>query len=249
MPLRLALYSDQEIPANRIVDERLLRLIGVDRPTIAYFSSTPDSERFYFERKRAYYAKLGASLDCYVDLKSTPLEDSVASALRCDAIHLSGGNTYAFLRWLQDYRLLDALRTYAQEQGVLIGTSAGAILMTPDICTAALCGDIPDPLLTDHRGLGLTSFQFLPHFDSKGMPPAAWKHLVRPTSPIYACPDGSGVIVEGGVIETYGQVATLHFSSDAQQVGQHGAATVGGGFAATVVARLPQTLERTDPHA
>lgn len=209
MPLRLALYSDQLIPANRVIDERLLRLIGVVRPRIGYFSSTPDRLRHYFELRRAYYAEIGVALDCYVDAESEPLDAAVAAALRCDAIHLTGGNTYAFLRWLQQHRLLDTLRAYARQQGVLVGTSAGAILMTPDIHTAALCGDVPDPSMADVRALALTSFRFLPHFVPDRLRPEMWASLVGPESPIYACPDGSGVIVHGDDVETYGAVTII----------------------------------------
>lgn len=62
MKLRLALYSDQIIPANAAVDRRLLDLIGVDRPRIAYVSSAPDPDRSYFSAKRRYYEQLGVEL-------------------------------------------------------------------------------------------------------------------------------------------------------------------------------------------
>ena len=47
MPLRLAFYSDQEIPLNAAVDERVMALIGKSRPRIGYVASTPDPEQPY----------------------------------------------------------------------------------------------------------------------------------------------------------------------------------------------------------
>ncbi len=137
--MRLALYSDQEIAANAAMDERLLRLIGVRRPRIGYVSSAPDPSRAYFDQKRAYYHRLGAELTMYTDSESADLEGDVEILCRCDAIHLTGGNTFTFLRWLRVRRALPLLRAYALgDRGVLIGASAGAILMTPSIQTAVL---------------------------------------------------------------------------------------------------------------
>jgi hypothetical protein len=42
MKPRLALYSDQEIPANVVVNLRLLTLLGTQSPSIGYVSSAPD---------------------------------------------------------------------------------------------------------------------------------------------------------------------------------------------------------------
>ena len=46
----------------------------------------------------------------------------------CDAIHLTGGNTFQFSYWLRERGLDAELKRYAKAGGVLIGVSAGAIL-------------------------------------------------------------------------------------------------------------------------
>jgi dipeptidase E len=215
MTVRLALYSDQEGPANSRVDARLLQLIAVSRPRIGYFSSSPDPDRAFFERKRAYYARIGAHLQSYVDAACEPMDSAVDAALRCDAIHLSGGNTYAFLRWLRHHGLLPTLRAYAEAGGVLVGASAGAILMTPDIRTAALCGDVHDATLDGYQGLGLTSFLFWPHHPGCAATGAGWSLSLPRDLPVYACPDGSGIVVEGSSVEALGEARPLQRDSGA----------------------------------
>ncbi|SFE99020.1 Type 1 glutamine amidotransferase-like domain-containing protein [Paracidovorax wautersii] len=210
MTPRLALYSDQQALGNPVLDARLLRLIGKSSPRIAYFASSAETNRQYFETARAYYADRGVSLDFYVGPDSQNIGDLTATALQCDAVHLSGGNTYGFLRWLQQHGLLPELRKYVVQGGVLIGVSAGAILMSPNISTAALCGDAPDPLLTDHTSLGLTQFHFLPHFTPTSVPDSLWKPLKDANEPVYACADGGGIIVDAGTVELYGQVEILN---------------------------------------
>ena len=211
MSYRLALYSDQENPENPAMDARLINLIGVERPSIGYVSSSPDPDRTYFEPRKAYYAHLGADLSVYVDAENYGAPGKLEALLSCDAVHLSGGNTYAFLAWLRKSGLLERLEQYAL-RGVLIGVSAGAILMTPSIETSALCGDDASMSDGDDRGLALVSFRLLPHYEKGTSLPTATRQSLSPGL-TYGCPDGSGFIVDGEQVEVYGDVYIL-FSND-----------------------------------
>lgn len=201
--MRLALYSDQEIAANAALDERLLRLVGVRRPRIGYVSSIPDPYRSYFENKRQYYRRLGADLTVYVDSESVALDKDLKNLVGCDAIHLSGGNTFAFLHWLKAREVLPMLRAYAiEDRGVLVGVSAGAILMTPSIETALLCGDVRLTDVADDEGLGLVDFHFWPHYQ----PGVELDFPLERCGVLYGCEDGTGIIVDGTSIELHGAV-------------------------------------------
>lgn len=205
MTLRLAFYSDQEIPVNAAVDERLLQLIGKPKPRIGYVASSPDPERYFFDRKRAYYKALDADLAVYLDSTTLQFRNVLSELVACDAIHLSGGNTYHFLRWIKRSGLAETLRDFATSGKVLIGTSAGAILMTPSICTAALCGDEPDvdPVMAS---LNLVPFHIWPHYVDGAENNDAAKLLLSSLQVTYACPDGSGVIVDGSDVARVGAV-------------------------------------------
>ncbi len=140
MNRKLVLYSDQMSPETDAIDGRLLRLIGKAAPRVGYIPSSSDPERFFFDQIRTYYAALGASVDVYLELDVSFSQETLPALLACDAVHLSGGNTFYFLYWLKRRAMLPVLRDYVVGGGVLIGVSAGAILMTPDISTSALCG-------------------------------------------------------------------------------------------------------------
>jgi dipeptidase E len=202
---KLALYSAQETPANEEMDERLLRLIGRARPAIAYLPAASDPERIYFQRKYNYYATIGAHLAAYVDPAQYSLDADWSTLLSYDAIHLSGGNTFSFLYWLKQSNVLPVLARYVSEGGVLIGESAGAILMTPTVNSALLCGDARDNRAIDDAALSLVDFQFWPHFDSGNIAPEQSK-LISAMRNLYACPDGAGIIVDGPTVELFGQV-------------------------------------------
>ncbi|HWQ07547.1 MAG TPA: Type 1 glutamine amidotransferase-like domain-containing protein [Holophaga sp.] len=203
--LRLALYSDQQEPGNPAMDRRLAALLGMPRPRIGYVASGPDPDRRWYQRKVEHYARLGMDMTVF----QGPGDPAGADDLlwTCDGIHLSGGNTFAFLGWLREQGVLPRLRQYALEGGVLIGESAGAILMTPDARSAALCGDEAAGTPEDAQALGLVPFRFWPHAGS-GTGPAR-QAILQPFPDIFACPDGSGIIVDGASIETFGPVRRL----------------------------------------
>ena len=130
---KLVLYSDQEIPENARIDRRMLALIDKPHPLVGYIPSSADPDRKWFKIKQAYYAAIGVTLTNYFELDDHFEPDALASLIQCDAIHLSGGNTYHFLYWLRRRGMLEVLRNYVKNGGVLIGNSAGSILM---VCEA-----------------------------------------------------------------------------------------------------------------
>lgn len=211
MPLRLALYSDQVIPANADVNRRLLKLIGNERPRIGYVSSAPDPSRRYFSAKKTYYAALGAALCTYVDAENVADSDLVAELLKCDAIQLTGGDTYAFLAWLRACDFLPTLREYARCGGVLIGTSAGSLLMSTSIAIAQLSPYPVSPDLSNLEALALVDFHFWPHYEPGQEQESAASAFLSGVPLVYACPDGAGVVVDHSSIETVGPVKVFRY--------------------------------------
>jgi dipeptidase E len=206
---KLVLYSDQVIPENAKVDQRLLALIGKQHPTMGYIPSSSDPERVWFKQKQMYYETLGINLSVYFEIDVNYEPEKLNGLLKCDAIHLSGGNTYHFLYWLHVRRLLTPLREYVAKGGILIGTSAGAILMTPEISSASLCGDTPlaGEEMTDLSALGLVDFAFLPHLNQvEGAATLLQEYSREYPRVIYGCPDGDGIIVNGEQIEYLGHI-------------------------------------------
>jgi dipeptidase E len=205
----LAFYSDQELPANRKVDLRLLELIGKPQPKIGYIPSASDSERFWYNQKQRYYAEIGAVLTTYFELDIDYQPEKLSELLACDAIHLSGGNTYHFLYWQQRRGMLEPLRAYVENGGVLIGVSAGAILMTPEISSTDFCMDAPLPSEENHdlSALGLVDFAFFPHINDNPQAEKLMQGYSRTHEHVlYGCHDGNGIIVDGDRLEFFGNI-------------------------------------------
>lgn len=212
MRRKLVLYSEQEESDTVAIDRRLLALIGKPRPCLGYIPSSGDTDRQYYQACRAYYAGLDADLAVYFELDDKYDERLLDSLLSCDAIHLSGGNTFYFLHRLRSRNLVETLQHYVADGGVLIGVSAGAILMTPDIGTSSFCGDERLSGEQDDHGLALVDFTFAPHWGGLCTATVSDLHdyAQRHNLTVYACPDGGGIVVENEHVELIGELLTIY---------------------------------------
>ncbi|AHG46405.1 peptidase E [Rhizobium leguminosarum bv. trifolii CB782] len=205
-----ALYSDQLIAENAPMDRRLAALTRSRGNRIGYIASGPEPQREFFDEKRQYYARYGLSLDLFVDLDALSGDAEISRLFSCDAIHLTGGHTGDFLRRLRQSGMLEKLRRWALDDGILVGTSAGAILMTPTIAADALfSGGSPDAV-RDGVALDLVPFEFFPHLnDDPGYLPALLRYSETTANPILACRDGEGLILGNGLVEIFGTPLTI----------------------------------------
>jgi len=207
---RLVLHSNQIVPESDKVEREWLTLLGKTHPTIGYIPSCNDPERVFFRTQEAYYARLGVEIAVYFELDLAFAPERLIDLLACDAIHLTGGNTFYFLHWLRQRNMLSTLQRYVADGGILIGVSAGAILMTSNIATACLCGDTRPEEDPDWSGLGLVDFAFVPHIDSLSegsvvIANYARKHQIT----VYGCRDGDGLIVQDNQIRCIGNVIVV----------------------------------------
>lgn len=106
-------------------------------------------------------------LRVYFELDKDYHPDQLESLVSCDAIHLSGGNTYYFLYWLHKREMLESLRQYVEQGGVLIGVSTDFIMMSPDISICPLYINEAIEVDTDFSALNLVDFAFVPHYQDR----------------------------------------------------------------------------------
>jgi len=203
---KLALYSNHNAPHHHALDARVMRLINKNRPRIAYIPAEILGSEEDFEKTHRHYARLGANLAIFFDPGSETGPIDWNDVLACDAVHLSGGDTFAFLTRLRRWHGLEVLRDYVARGGVLIGVSAGAILMGPSAEPGLLTGDLPESDAMDKSAIQLMDFHFWPHFDPARRLSSGQRRLLQRLEHLHACPDGAGVVVDGEAIELFGDV-------------------------------------------
>lgn len=206
--LNLVLYSDQTDGALPQIDAQIVSLARGKRGDmrLGYIPSGPDPQRYFFKARKTHYARLGFDTPVYYDLDEPHRAEDIAELFACDAIHLSGGHTGDFLARLKRSGMLGALRDWASAGGVLIGVSAGAILMTPTIAVDALfLGEKPENV-ANGDALDLLPFEFFPHLgDDAAYLPALVHYSALTPRPILACTDEDGIVVTNGKVECFGK--------------------------------------------
>jgi dipeptidase E len=206
---KLVMYSDQIPSLTDKIDKELITLLAKSNPIVGYIPSNADPQRKYYKERQSYYSQMGMDLQVYFELDKEYQPDLLKSLLACDAIHLSGGNTYYFLDWLRKREMLEPLRQYVKRGGVLVGVSAGSILMSPDISICPLYVDKPIEVKTDFVSLNLVDFAFAPHYGTRRMSttiPALQKYSREHQIVVYACPDSGGIVVTEDNVSCIGDV-------------------------------------------
>lgn len=205
--LNLILYSDQTYPDCSAIDRRLVGLLKAQGTgnRLAYVASGPEPDRSFFHSAQAYYGRSGLDLQQFFDLDEPHSPEDIAALFASDAIHLSGGHTGDFLDRLKRSGMLAPLRNWALSGGILIGISAGAILMSATIATDALfIGRRPQDI-ADGAALNLAPFEFFPHLDDDdAYLPALLRYSTHTARPIVACDDSDGIVVTGRRVECLG---------------------------------------------
>ena len=206
---KLVLHSDQ-IQDHKEVNLAFIELLGKKGPKLAYIPSQSDLQKKYFNQKVEWYKQFGITDLLYFDVDKEYDEKKIEELLACDAILLSGGNTYYFLNSLKKREFLPKLREYVRTGGILIGVSAGSIIMSKTIDITTL-HDENNIGLKDYTALGLVDFEFFPHLDHnmKQYLEDLKKYSIKSNSVIYACKDGDGIIVNNHEIKFFGEVMKI----------------------------------------
>ena len=180
---------------TRII-EYFLKAISLEPLSVGYVASQADANQVYFKQTREIYSKAGADLDFYFDLETGFSPHSLEELLSRPVIHLSGGDTFRFLKSLKLRGVEYRFKHYVESGGGIIGVSAGAMLMTPSIRSAILCGDENHVELDNLTGLSLVSFLFVPHINKQNL--GLNKAIELSThfdSNILFCDDEAGLII------------------------------------------------------
>ncbi|UXY16293.1 Type 1 glutamine amidotransferase-like domain-containing protein [Chitiniphilus purpureus] len=208
---RLFLFSDHSGSAGEALDAWALREAGVPQPRVAWIASggLTDKTRGFFAERCAHYARHGVADVTLLVLQGgrTCTPDLL---LGYDVVHLAGGNCYVFLRRLHASGVFEALQQYIARGGVVVGDSAGAILLTPSIAIAGFFPPRRGKRSGDLTALAAVPFEFHPHWGSGGAAlPALREYATATGHTLYAAPDGSGLAVLDGAVHAVGKVVQI----------------------------------------
>lgn len=175
--------------------------------TVAYISSQPQNgDRPYYLSTIEDYSKISNDIKVdYFDLSENFSDEALAKLLNYGTIYLSGGNTYVFMDSARKRNIYPILKKHLENGGLLVGASAGSIMLTPSIDLAGF-GDENTPNLNDTTGFNFVGFEFHPHYN-----PTDTDYLLEYTKrkniDLYMCKDGDGIFYSNGEIRIFGEVS------------------------------------------
>jgi dipeptidase E len=214
--MAIVLYSGWGFQENRALSARARKILREGstkdgRGRVAFVPVHRESAREDF---RAFQRTLGSSAPS----KLMPLPQKRGASLsqylsslskEFDGLFLGGGNTYELLKALRSRGIRPSfLKEFLARGGVIMGLSAGGIVLTPHIATASVPSEDADANsvgLKNRRGLSLLPFEFVPHFSGSALAvQEIQKHLSGSSRSVLACKDGAGIVVRGEKAEVHG---------------------------------------------
>jgi dipeptidase E len=215
----LVMLSDLS-KGNDALINRIKGFIGNGKFKLAYIPSQTDKERKYFDAAKDFFLSLGVSDFLYFDIDQEFDVSTVVPLTTCDGIYLSGGNTFYFLKKLKERKLDFLLKALAVKGKLMIGVSAGAILMTKSIKIAEFI-DENEIQLKEFDGLNLVNLEFMPHWESqKTTSQELLDYSLNQDGSIFTCNDGSGIVIEGSRIDYFGEIYEIRKGEIKERIGK-----------------------------
>ncbi len=210
----ILLYSDFRPNISILVDDQMLRVLAGTACRIVYIPSDSDTKRRYFSKVVDQYAKLGITDVHYFDLGEEFDAASIPTLLACDLIHLSGGDPVRFMELMKQRSFSEHLRAFLKRGGVLMGVSAGAMILSRSLGLLAIdegpkskSGRRDSKSSPKNSTLKFLDFEFYPHFKSDEQTSKHLAHYARAQKTVvYACDDDAGLMVQNGQVTSIGQV-------------------------------------------
>ncbi len=205
--MKLVLYSGGYTHENETMD-RFFQEMLPENPQITYIPACDYQSDVAF---REFIERFDHMFHRFVRFPlDTPSKHIVEiEAFNSDVIYLDGGNTFYLLSCLKKSGLMPKLKEFVEKGGILCGQSAGAIVMSPTIATAGMPHFDRDDNhvgLKNMSALGLVKFDLFPHFkSSKRYVDAFLAYSKKSKIPLYACKDGSGIIINNDRTTFVGQ--------------------------------------------
>ncbi len=192
--LKYVLLSSVVDVNQQIIDVTKEQINGDSK--VVYVRGKPSSSSTFFTNVCNFYRQLGIDNVQYYDLDRDCDQYIIAAIKDCDIIHFGGGNTYTFNHRIKEGNYFQVFYELLTSDRLVIGESAGAIVLTRDIGITAILGEENKSL--DTSGLGLLDFQLLPHYNSLSPGQVALIDDYQSISngPIIVVNDGGGVLVD-----------------------------------------------------
>lgn len=161
---RLYLTSEVQYVASslktKLADVSLLPAVFITTP----INDKPHSDLSWHHRNRVSLENLGFSFDFY-NISNKTNDQIVGDLARYAVMYVEGGNSYYLLQEAQKNGFGELVAKKVKEGMVYIGTSAGSVIVGPDIEPVRREETTPlAPELKGTKAFGIVTFVVMPHW-------------------------------------------------------------------------------------
>ena len=220
--MKLILCGGGSKEQNTLANKKLNEIIDHNKP-ILYIPLAMDENKNPYDGCYEWIQKELSKVDfTYIDMARTFEELASKKLEDYTALYIGGGNTYKLLYGLKQSKAFELIKTYIENNGIVIGGSAGAVIFGKDINTSM---DSNDVNLTDTKGFDvLSGISILPHYINKKKELSDEENQIRinkitnkaiefslSNGDIYAIPEEDAIYINGGNIEVIGTRKYYYF--------------------------------------
>ena len=149
------------------IDEEVVKMTGKENPNFLFIGLASSFSDSYFDTMKKIYKELGCT-PVYLKKKNILNNpDIVENKIKeADIIYICGGDTVKLVNDVKEYKI-DVLLKEAYEKGtVLVGMSAGAILLSKEGFSDSKIMRGESDKHEFIEGLGFIDISFCPHYNS-----------------------------------------------------------------------------------
>jgi dipeptidase E len=158
------------------------------------------SEQEFHQIKKDFKIKLKYNSVVFSPLESLTTSEVKENIINSDVLFLGGGNTFDFFENLQKKKLFSTLKKFLKEGKLIVGLSAGGILLTPSLmmaCYPSKDADEYNSNLKNLKGFNLLPFEVCPHYkNSAQMNKDLTTYSALHDLPIYGIRDGGFISLD-----------------------------------------------------
>jgi len=147
------------------IDERIVKETKKEKPIFLFIGFASDRADSKYDKIKKIFQNLGCMTE-HLKKKNVIYNRNIVEEKisRADIIYICGGDTIKLLEFVKEYEIVDLLRAAYERGAILVGKSAGAILLSKE-------GFSDSYILRrekDHHefinGLGFVNYSIIPHY-------------------------------------------------------------------------------------
>ena len=194
------------------IDQAFIKQINLNKPLlyipIAMDEAIPFDECYKWIN--SVFKPLGIQeITMWTDLSNKTLED----LKQFSAIYIGGGNTFCLLNAIRISKIDKALEEYIENEGVIYGGSAGAIILGANIMTCAHM-DANNVNLQNFKGLNyIQEYSIWCHYEME-YDSLIWSYIKNYKKTVIALPEDTGISYSKSGIEVIGTSPAFIFKDE-----------------------------------